>query len=152
MQNTPKENPIVIKTIELCQVILAQPEFQNVRKSIETFMGDVAAQRQYQSLSEKGHALHQKQHEGLQLDPAEIAAFDKERDAFFANPVSKAFVEAQEHVQHVQETVSQYVVKTYELGRIPTGKDFESGCCGRHEHGDGCDHEHGGDGCSCHNH
>jgi cell fate (sporulation/competence/biofilm development) regulator YlbF (YheA/YmcA/DUF963 family) len=154
---TPKENPVVIKTIELCKVILEQPEFLTIRKSLDDFLADAPSQRQYQSLSEKGRALHEKQHEGQELSPAEIAEFDKERDAFFANPIAKAFVEAQEQVQGVQEIVNQYVMKTYELGRIPVGSDFESGCCGRHSHDGECDHGHGdhGDGehgCSCHSH
>lgn len=144
---TQNEEAIRQKTVELCQSIVAQPQFSAIRKQIESFMADPSAQAQYRSLSEKGQALHQKQHQGMPLDQAEIAAFDKEREAFFANPIAAGFVQAQEEMQTVQETVSQYVIKTYELGRVPQESDFESGCCGRHEHGH--DHEHGGEGCQC---
>ncbi len=140
---------------------MAQPDFQKVRRQVDAFMGDQSAQAQYQSLSEKGQALHQKQHQGMPLDPEEIAAFDKERDVFFANAIAKGFVEAQEQMHKVQETVSQYVIKTFELGRAPLPADFESGCCGggHHEEGECCGgknhegdepHEHGGEGCQCH--
>jgi cell fate (sporulation/competence/biofilm development) regulator YlbF (YheA/YmcA/DUF963 family) len=144
------EELIVQKTVELCQVIVAQPEFAAIRRQVESFMSDPNAQTQYRNLSEKGQALHNKQHQGESLNQAEVAAFDKEREAFFANPIAAGFVEAQEQMQTVQETVTQYVVKTYELGRVPQASDFESeGCCGgKHHHGDH-HHEHGGEGCQC---
>jgi hypothetical protein len=30
----------------------------------------------------------------------------------------------------MQETVAQYVAKTFELGRIPSADDFDAGNCG----------------------
>ena len=149
MHTSCSKNDVVLqKTLELCQVIVAQPEFQTIRRGVEAFMADQSAQAQYHNLSEKGRALHHKQHQGLPLDPVEISTFEKERESFFANPIAKGFVDAQEQMHQVQESISQHVLKTYELGRTPTAEDFEShGCCGRHEHGEG--HEHGGEGCEC---
>ncbi len=149
-RKSPNEEAIVQKTVELCQVIVAQPQFSDVRRQIESFMADPKAQEQYRILSEKGQALHEKQHQGMPLDQAEITAFDSQREAFFANPIAAGFVSAQEQMHNVQETVSQYVAKTYELGRIPLTSDFETdGCCGgQHHHGDE-PHEHGGEGCQC---
>jgi hypothetical protein len=46
-------------------------------------------------------------------------------------------VGAQQAIHKMQETVTQYVAKTYELGRIPGTEDFDSGGCG---HGCGCSH------------
>lgn len=147
---SPDEEVIVQKTVELCQVIINQPHFMTVRRQIESFMADPKAQEQYRILSEKGQALHEKQHQGMPLDQAEITAFDSQREAFFANPIAAGFIAAQEQMHNVQETVSQYVVKTYELGRIPQTSDFETdGCCGgKNHHGDE-PHEHGGEGCRC---
>lgn len=151
MKNQPdNENVIQQKTLELCQLITAQPEFEGIRKSVQAFMADMNAQNLYQSLSEKGMKLHQKQHDGFELDPTEVAIFDKEREVFFGNPIAKSFVEAQERMQEIQETVNQHIMKTFELGRVPTARDFEHECCGGH---DGhCNHEHGGEGCTCHQH
>lgn len=132
---TTKENPLTQKTLELCQSIIEQPEFQAIRRRLDTFMADPKAQAQYQSLSEKGRYLHHKQEQGLPLDAAETAAFDKEREAFFQNPVAKGFIDAQEQMHEMQESVNQYVTKTFELGRVPEETDFESGSCG---HGCGC--------------
>jgi cell fate (sporulation/competence/biofilm development) regulator YlbF (YheA/YmcA/DUF963 family) len=125
------------KTRELCQAIVELPEFQSIRRCVESFMTDPEAQVQYQSLSEKGRQLHLKQEQGLPLDGEEIAAFDSERAAFFRNPVAKDFVDAQQRMQQTQEEVAQYVSKTFELGRVPSNEDFEGGSCG---HGCGCHH------------
>ena len=100
-------------------------------------MADAKAQQQYESLSEKGRHLHHQQQQGLELAPAEISAFDAEREAFFRNPVARGFAEAQEAMHHIQERVSQFVGKTFELGRVPSAEELESSSCGS---GCGCHH------------
>jgi len=100
-------------------------------------MADAKAQEQYESLSEKGRHLQHKQQQGLELAPTEISAFDAEREAFFRNPVAKGFVDAQEAMHHIQHEVNQLVTKTFELGRVPSPEDLESGSCGS---GCGCHH------------
>lgn len=139
MQTTTTETPIVQKTRELCELIIAQPEFKDIRKRLDSFMADQTAQAQYQSLSEKGRYLQHKQQQGAQLNDAEIAGFEKEREAFFKNPVGKGFIDAQEEMHEMQESVSQYLTKTFELGRVPAAEDMEDGSCG---HGCGCGHGH----------
>jgi len=135
--STTTEDIVRQKALELCETIVRQPEFENIRRRIDAFMGDQNAQRLYQSLDEKGHQLHEKQHQGLPLADAEITAFEAERDSFMRNPVAKDFVEAQEEMQNMQREVGQYVSKTFELGRVPSDADFDSGSCG---HGCGCHH------------
>ena len=135
--NTLIEDVVRQKTLELCETIVQQPQFQNIRQRVESFMADSAAQKQYQSLSEKGRSLHERQHQGLPLDDKEIAAFDSERDAFLSNPVGKGFIDAQEEMHELQQSVQQFVSKTFELGRVPSGEDLQEGSCG---HGCGCHH------------
>jgi cell fate (sporulation/competence/biofilm development) regulator YlbF (YheA/YmcA/DUF963 family) len=136
--NVQTETAITQKTRELCEAIVQQPEFRALRQQMDTFMADAKAQQQYESLSEKGRHLQHKQEQGLQLAPAEIAGFDAEREAFFANPVAKGFVDAQEAMHQIQSEVNQYLTKTLELGRVPTAEDLESGgSCGS---GCGCHH------------
>ena len=82
--------------------------------------------------------LQQKQQRSQPLNPDEISAFEKDRDALLSNPVARGFLDAQEQLHNVHSSITQYVGKTLELGRIPTSADMESGC---------------GDGCGCgHNH
>src|SRR5271163_1187357 len=131
------EDAILQKTRELCEAIVQQPEFRNIRQQVDSFMADAKAQQQYESLSEKGRHLQHKQQQGLELAPAEISAFDAEREAFFRNPVAKGFVDAQEAMHHIQSEVNQLVTKTFELGRVPSAEDLESGSCGS---GCGCHH------------
>ncbi|MBC8094988.1 MAG: YlbF family regulator [Akkermansiaceae bacterium] len=141
MQTTIEETLITQKTKELCQAILDQPDMRDARQAIESFIGNDAAKSQYESLMAKGQALQQKQQRSEQLSPDEISAFESDREALLNNPVAKGFLDAQQELHEVHETINQYVSKTLELGRIPTDADFESGSCG---HGCGC-HSEGAD-------
>ena len=51
------------------------------------------------------------------------------------NPVAKGFLDAQQQMQRVQSSVTKYVTKTFELGRVPEPDDFNT--CG---HGCSCGH------------
>ena len=137
MQTTTEETIIVQKTKELCQTILDQPEFQTMRQHIESFMENDEAKLQYQLLTERGEHLRHKQQQGLTLADEEIAEFEEQREQFMNNPVARGFLGAQQEIHKVQESVGQYVSKTFELGRVPSSDDFESGSCG---HGCGCHH------------
>src|ERR1700722_12006679 len=94
--NVQTEEVVLQKTRELCEAIVQQPEFQSIRRQVDSFMADAKAQQQYESLSEKGRHLQHKQQQGVELSPSEISAFDTEREAFFRNPVGKGVVEAEE--------------------------------------------------------
>jgi len=135
--NTQTEDAVRQKTLELCEAIVRQPQFLSIRRRVETFMADPSAQKQYQSLSEKGRSLHERQHQGLPLDGSEITAFESEREAFLSNSVGKGFIDAQEELHELQQEVQQLVSKTLELGRVPSPADLEDGSCG---HGCGCHH------------
>jgi cell fate (sporulation/competence/biofilm development) regulator YlbF (YheA/YmcA/DUF963 family) len=136
--HTQTEDTVVIKrTKELCQTILDQPEVRDMRRRIESFMADDEARSQYDALVAKGQALQQQQHAGLPLDQNEIKAFEDLRSDFLGKPVAQSFLDAQEEMQKLQQSVAKYVSKTFELGRIPEESDLEDGGCG---HGCGCHH------------
>ena len=125
------------KTRELCETLLAAPDVASIRQRIDTFMANDKARGQYESVMTKGQALHEKQHKSLPLSGEEISDFEREREALLANPVSRGFLDAQEELHHLQESIQQYVAKTLELGRVPSAEDLEGGSCG---HGCGCHH------------
>jgi cell fate (sporulation/competence/biofilm development) regulator YlbF (YheA/YmcA/DUF963 family) len=137
MQTTIEESVVVQKTKELCQTILDQPEFQTMLQQIESFMANDEAKLQYQLLSERGEYLRHKQQQGLQLSDEEVSEFEEQREQFLNNSVARGFLNAQQEMHKVQESVGQYVSKTFELGRVPNAEDFDSGSCG---HGCGCHH------------
>jgi cell fate (sporulation/competence/biofilm development) regulator YlbF (YheA/YmcA/DUF963 family) len=138
VMETDLENSIITrKTKELCQAILDQPEFQTIRQRIDTFMADENVKTLYHELSEKGALLQHKQQTGMPLDGQEITDFEQKRESFLNNPVAQGFLDAQQAMHGVQESVTQYVSKTFELGRLPRKEDFEDGSCG---HGCGCSH------------
>ena len=125
------------KTRELCETILSEPGVASIRQRVDKFMADDKARGQYESVMTKGQALHEKQHKSLPLSGEEISDFEREREALLANPVSRGFLDAQEELHQLQESIQQYVAKTLELGRVPTADDLEGGSCG---HGCGCHH------------
>ena len=140
MQTISEETAVTQKTRELCQAILDEPSLLAARQNIDRFMADDRAKQQYENLMSKGQALQEKQQSSQPLTGEEIAVFEKERDALMSNPVARGFLDAQEELHDVHKSVTQFVSKTLELGRVPTESDFESeGGCGS---GCGCGHGH----------
>lgn len=137
MQTTIEETAVIQKTKELCQAILDEPAMQSIRQRIDSFMIDEKSRSQYDGLMEKGQALQHKQQNSIPLSDSDISDFEKDRDALMNNPVAKGFLEAQEEMHHMQESIQKYVHKTLELGRMPTEDDLNGGGCG---HGCGCHH------------
>jgi len=134
IMQTIQETAINEKTRELCQSIVDQPNFQSARQRIETFIADDKARAQYEGLMAKGQVLQQKQQRSEQLTGQEISDFEMEREALLKNPVARGFLEAQEEMQQIHQSITQQVSKTLELGRMPTEADFEEegggGGCG----------------------
>ncbi|HEY2951670.1 MAG TPA: YlbF family regulator [Verrucomicrobiae bacterium] len=137
MTTITEETLILQKTRELCQTIVEQPEFATIRSRVDTFLSDESAKAQYQNLMEKGELLQMKQQQGLPMDGNEVAVFEQERVTFLNNPVARGFLDAQEEMQQIQESIGRYVHKTFELGRPATEEDFQGGSCGS---GCGCHH------------
>jgi cell fate (sporulation/competence/biofilm development) regulator YlbF (YheA/YmcA/DUF963 family) len=128
--------PIGLKTRELCQTILDHAGVKAMRGQIDAFMADEQARAQYEAVVARGQALQDKHDRSLPLDPAEVDAFDREREALSRNPVARGFMEAQEGLHQVRQSVQRYVTKTLELGRLPTEEDFQNSC------GHGCECGH----------
>src|SRR5207244_6493590 len=104
---------------------------------IDSFMGDEKTRAHYDNLMVKGQALQQKQQMSMPLTGEEISEFEQQREALLNNPVARGFLDAQEELHQVQESIHKYVNKTLELGRLPTDEDLGGGSCG---HGCGCHH------------
>lgn len=136
MNTASVDDPIVIKTRELCQTIVDQPEFASITSRVAAFMADEEAMSQYQSLSEATEHLNHKQEQGVELSDEEIDAYNQRRDEFFGNQTAKGFMDAQDEMNAIQSSVGKYVSKAFELGRTPSPDDLD---------GEGC-----GSGCGCH--
>ncbi|HEU6448635.1 MAG TPA: YlbF family regulator [Verrucomicrobiae bacterium] len=130
---------IETKTNELCQAILEEIQANGIRNRIDAFLSDANARGQFETVNRKGQALHEKQHNGEQLNNTEVADFEKDRDALLKNPVAKNFLDAQDELHELQHTVQKRIHKALELGRMPTEEDLSEGSCG---HGCGCGHNH----------
>jgi cell fate (sporulation/competence/biofilm development) regulator YlbF (YheA/YmcA/DUF963 family) len=139
MALTTEDNAVARKTRELCQSILEHPDFQTMRRDVDTFMADDKAKEEYQSLIEKSDELHHKQHQGVRLSPDEISGYESHRERVVNNPVAAGFIRAQQEMQQMQESVNKYLTKTFELGRVPSAEELSDGGCGS---GCGCGHNH----------
>jgi cell fate (sporulation/competence/biofilm development) regulator YlbF (YheA/YmcA/DUF963 family) len=137
MQTMTEETAITQKTKELCQAILDQPELQAVRRRIDEFMENGKSKGQYDELVAKGNALQEKQRNALPLTDEEIGDFERHRDGVLKDPVTRGFLEAQEELKAIQDSIRNYVSKTIELGRLPTEDEVSECGCG---HGCGCHH------------
>jgi hypothetical protein len=70
-----------------------------------------------------------KQSQGLDLKPEEITQFEALREKFLGDPVAQGFLDAQQQLQLLHETVSRFLNKTFELGRRPEYEDVHDGSC-----------------------
>ncbi len=137
MQTTADETLVTIKTRELCQALIDEPAMKSIRQRIDTFMKDEKTRSDYENLVGKGQALQQKQQNAQPLSSEEVASFEADRDAFLANPVARGFLDAQEEMQQLRDSIQKHVTRTMELGRVPSADDLHSCCeqgCGGHGH------------------
>lgn len=141
------DTPVIAKTRELCQAMLNQESFQRLKSQMDAFMADEDTQAQYQALGDLQAELVAKKRSGMPLTEDEISGFEASRDALMANPVASGFLQVQEEMNKLQDTIITYVQKTFEMNRVPTSDEVDAemnkgGCCGG---GGGC----GGGGCGC---
>ena len=130
------DSQVMSKTKELCAAIAGDPEYRDLLKKVELFLGDDAAKLQFQSVQERSQELGEKQRSGLDLSAGEVQEFEEAREALMENSVARNFMDAQQSLQSVQMVIGKYVGMTLELGRVPAGEDLalQDGCCG----GGGC--------------
>ena len=139
MQAMIEDTTVMQKTRELCQTILDQPGMRDIRQRIDAFMGDEQTRAQYDGLMTKGQALQQKQQMSMPLSGEEISDFEQHRESLLSNAVARGFLDAQEELHHMQQSIHRFVSKTLELGRMPTEDELNAGGCGE---GCGCGHGH----------
>ncbi|MCX8091586.1 MAG: YlbF family regulator [Verrucomicrobiae bacterium] len=119
---------VLEKTRELCAALAAEPGIIAIRQRINAFISDDRARAQYEQLMLAGQRLQEKQERAQPLSMEEIQEFERQRDAFFANPVARGFLEAQDELHRLQDSIHQHITKTLELGRVPEAEDFEESC------------------------
>lgn len=131
MNTAAAESTITQRTLDLCQAIAEQPDFLALKEKFDAFMDDEPLKFRYQQLNELGQLLQMKQADGLALKPEEIAQFEAMREEFLGNPVAQGFLEAQQGMQQIHQSVGKMIDKTFELGRRPTEEELQDGsCCG----------------------
>ena len=125
-----EETPVITKTKELCETILSQPGYDQIKQNIVAFLGNDEARGLYEELCNQQEALSAKQESGQPISDQEDSAFAALEAKFLAMPVAEGFIKAQRQMHKIEKTVTEYVRKTFELGRVPNSDDFSSGGCG----------------------
>jgi len=124
------ESPVLlVKVRDLCESILADPGYQSLMRQVDDFFDDDDAREHYRQATELGQALQQKQRMGVELDSAEVGEFERHREAVVADPVTRRFLDAQNALGELQSSLSAWIGKTIELGRLPDPDELESGGC-----------------------
>lgn len=138
-----QETPVIAKTRELCETLLAQDSYKDLKAKLDAFLADPEAQAMYQTLSKEQSRLVALQEETGDIPEEEVSAFEDQRERLLLHPVAGGFVDAQRGFEELRDTVVNHLTKTFELGRLPTPEEVapKSGCCGG---GCGC----GSGGCS----
>jgi cell fate (sporulation/competence/biofilm development) regulator YlbF (YheA/YmcA/DUF963 family) len=129
MDTKVKESQLTQRTLDLCQAIVDQSDFQSLKQKLDAFMSDELLKHDYQQLTGLGDLLRMKQGQGLELKQEEVEQFETMRDRFLNNPVAKGFLDAQDELQMLHENVSRFLNKTFELGRRPEFEDVHDGSC-----------------------
>lgn len=125
------ESPITRRTLDLCQAIVDQPDFVSLKEKVDAFLADESLKFRYQQLNDLGQLLQMKQADGLELKPEEISQFESLREEFLGSPIAQGFLDAQQQMQQLRQTVGKLIDKTFELGRRPSEEDLQDGsCCG----------------------
>lgn len=130
MELKTQDSPVIEKTKELCKTLTEQPVFAEIRNGIDAFNADAALREQYNRLYALQEELQAKHGRGEELSDEEVESFEREREAFMASELARNFMEAQQAMHKLQQTVGQYVMMTFRLGRVPTEDDFPKGGCG----------------------
>ncbi len=125
-----QDAPVIRKTKELCQAILDQPAYQDMRRTIQAFLSDEQMRARYQRLCDLQDSLHEKHESGGSITDLEVAQFEREETEFLSSPVAQGFIDAQRAMHKTEQTVAAYVRKTFELGRLPADEDLSDGGCG----------------------
>lgn len=130
MDTTAKDSGIIQRTMDLCQAIVEQSDFQELKGKLDAFMADEYLKFQFQQVNDLGNLLQMKQSQGLELKPEEVAQFETLRETVLENPVAQGFLDAQQQMQQLHQLISRFLDKTFELGRRPEFEDVHDGSCG----------------------
>ena len=144
MHATTETEPAYLAQVEsLCETLLRSADYRSAQNRINRFLADANAKRQFIALNETGKELEARRRQGEELTEADIQSFNRQRDTMLQNLVIREFMEAENALQATHSTISRYVAKTLELGRIPAAEDLDSGgCCGGGGGGGGCGCSH----------
>ena len=129
MDITSQDGGIIQKTMELCQAVVEQPDFQALKQKLDAFMADELVKFQYSQLNDLGNMLQHKQDNGEPLKEDEIAKFDVLRAELMKNPVAQGYLDAQQELRKLHEAVGRFLNKTFEIGAKPAYTDVYDGSC-----------------------
>ena len=113
---------------DLCRALLEDEKLKGVFASIDAFMENDVSKELFSQMQVKGEELQTKQQAGIELTAGEVEEYNQLREKMLDDPAAKAFVEAQESIQSVHQTIGSWVSLVFENGRMPTEEEFAGHC------------------------
>jgi cell fate (sporulation/competence/biofilm development) regulator YlbF (YheA/YmcA/DUF963 family) len=113
---------------DLCQALLEDEKLKGVFASIDAFMENDASKELFSEMKTRGEELQTKQQAGIELTAGEVEEYNKLREKMLDDPAAKGFVDAQESIQSVHQTIGNWVSLVFENGRMPTEEEFAGHC------------------------
>ncbi|MCC2685224.1 MAG: hypothetical protein K0R75_2123 [Paenibacillaceae bacterium] len=120
-----KDNAAVLgKMEELCETLLQQEQFDELRAMLERFAADARAQEQYDHFAKIGQNLLEKERSGIEPTDDEKAGYEREERAVYGNDVIRQYLYANREFDQLKQMIDQYFSKTVETGRVPGGREL----------------------------
>jgi cell fate (sporulation/competence/biofilm development) regulator YlbF (YheA/YmcA/DUF963 family) len=113
---------------DLCQALLEDEKLKGVFASIDAFMENDASKELFSEMKTRGEELQTKQQAGIELTAGEVEEYNKLREKMLDDPAANGFVDAQESIQSVHQTIGNWVSLVFENGRMPTEEEFAGHC------------------------
>lgn len=117
------DSPVLRSLTHLCNTILEHPEYARLQERIDAFLDDDEARDEFLRVTDLARDLFERP-EPAAVNSAEAQAWESARDALFAKPVVRDFVDARHQLDTLRETVARHVGLTIGLGRLPTPEDL----------------------------
>jgi cell fate (sporulation/competence/biofilm development) regulator YlbF (YheA/YmcA/DUF963 family) len=132
-----KDNAAVLgKMEELCETLLQQDEFGQLREMLERYAADERAQEQYEHFAKMGQDLLEKERSGIEPTADEKASYERDERTLYANDVIRQYMYANREFGLLKQMIDQYFAKTVETGHIPGGRELVRpirGCGSHHQ-------------------
>jgi len=127
---TIDKTSVINKMTALCQELLEQASYQELRAMIDEFLQDERAVAQYQAFQQHQQQLEDKERQQIKLTEEEITAYEQEEMAIYENTIIRKYLYAENEINKLFHLINQFFTKTIEWNRVPELSEIKKDGCG----------------------